>query len=120
VACKAYGRCAVGDVKVTLGFNLPAKYVFHAVGPRWQGGGVGEAKALASCYFRAMQLASDLAIRSIAFPALSCGIYRYPPADAAKIAIETVSAALTTSCVQTVIFTIIEPQLLEIYTNLIR
>ena len=92
-ACLKLGGCETGDVKVTPGFNLPAKYIFHAVGPIWHYGRRGEAEKLRSCYRRAMELANELKIRSIAFPAISCGAFGYPIDEAAAIAISTVGKA---------------------------
>jgi len=94
-ACEKLGGCATGDAKITSGFRLPAKYVIHAVGPVW-GGGAGEEDAqLASCYRTALELAAMHLQASIAYPAISTGIYRFPPGRAARIAVGTVVAELT-------------------------
>ena len=77
-ACAAIGRCPTGEARLTPGFGLPARFVIHAVGPVWRGGGAGEAELLSSAYRSAMQLAADHGLRSIAFPAISTGIYGYP------------------------------------------
>jgi len=92
--CRTLGGCETGSAKITRGCNLPAKYVIHAVGPVYRGGRAGEAKLLAGCYQTAMQLAIENNIRSIAFSAISCGIYGYPLAEAANIAIREVANAL--------------------------
>jgi O-acetyl-ADP-ribose deacetylase (regulator of RNase III) len=89
-ACALLGDCPTGDAKATPGFKLPARWVIHAVGPRWRGGGHGEAELLASCYRRSLVVASELGARSIAFPAISTGIYGYPAADAAEVAVTTI------------------------------
>jgi O-acetyl-ADP-ribose deacetylase (regulator of RNase III) len=89
-ACALLGRCPTGDARATPGFKLPARWVIHAVGPRWRGGGHGEAELLASCYRRSLVVASELGARSIAFPAISTGIYGYPAADAAEVAVTTI------------------------------
>jgi O-acetyl-ADP-ribose deacetylase (regulator of RNase III) len=89
-ACRPLGGCATGDAKVTDGFDLPAPYVIHTVGPVWKGGARGEAELLASCYRRCLVLADELALSSIAFPCISTGVYSYPPAAAARVAVETV------------------------------
>jgi len=93
--CRTLGGCATGDAKITRGYRLPASYVIHAVGPVWRGGDRGEAELLASCYRRSLELAVENSIRSIAFPAISCGIYGYPIDDAARIATDTVRAFLS-------------------------
>jgi O-acetyl-ADP-ribose deacetylase (regulator of RNase III) len=92
--CRTLGGCETGRAKITGGHGLPAKHVIHAVGPVWRGGGHGEAALLASCYREALALADTHAIRTIAFPAISCGIYGYPLGQAAKIAVETVRECL--------------------------
>jgi O-acetyl-ADP-ribose deacetylase (regulator of RNase III) len=90
--CLALGGCATGDAKITQGYRLPARHVIHAVGPVWHGGGDGEDELLASCYRRALEIAKDHQLRSIAFPAISTGIYGFPPERAARIAVEAVTA----------------------------
>ena len=94
-ACQALGGCQTGDAKATPGFGLRARWIIHAVGPRWRGGGKGEADALASCYRRSLEVADELGARSVAFPAISTGIYGYPPEQAARIAVETVRSTPT-------------------------
>ncbi len=86
-ACRELGGCATGDAKATLGFRLPAKWIFHAVGPVWNGGHTGEPELLAGCYRRCLQLAREHGAKSIAFPAISTGIYHYPKGPAAQIAV---------------------------------
>ena len=93
-ACSRIGGCPTGDVRMTPGFRLPARHVIHAVGPRWHGGGRGEAELLASCYRRALELAEQEGLKTIAFPGISTGIYGYPLEDATRIAIVTVAACL--------------------------
>jgi O-acetyl-ADP-ribose deacetylase (regulator of RNase III) len=88
--CEALGGCATGDAKLTRGYRLPARYVIHAVGPVWRGGTHGEADLLASCYQRSLEVAREANCASIAFPAISCGIYRFPADQAVRIAIDTV------------------------------
>jgi O-acetyl-ADP-ribose deacetylase (regulator of RNase III) len=92
--CRKLGGCETGDAKITRGYRLPAKYVIHAVGPVWRGGGRGEPELLASCYRRSLELAVENGVRSIAFPAISCGIYGYPIEQAAEIAVGEVRAFL--------------------------
>ncbi|MDQ4132280.1 MAG: O-acetyl-ADP-ribose deacetylase [Actinomycetota bacterium] len=88
-ACRALGGCSTGDAKATPAFGLPARWVIHAVGPRYRGGTHGEAELLASCYRRALEVADELGAESVAFPAISTGIYGYPAAEAAAIAVST-------------------------------
>jgi O-acetyl-ADP-ribose deacetylase (regulator of RNase III) len=85
--CRSLGGCQTGDAKITRGYRLPAKFVIHAVGPVWYGGARGEDALLASCYRRAVELAAENKCRSIGFPAISTGVYRFPIARAAKIAV---------------------------------
>jgi len=92
--CRTLGGCDTGDAKITAGYNLPARHVIHAVGPIWQGGGSNEAEQLASCYRKSILLAEENGLNSIAFPAISCGIYGYPINQAATIAIEATLSAL--------------------------
>jgi len=94
-ACASLRGCMTGDAKITRGYRLPARYVIHAVGPVWQGGQLGEDALLASCYRRALEIARAESLRSIAFPAISTGIYAFPADRAARIAVETVMAAGT-------------------------
>ena len=94
-ACQELGGCDTGDAKATPGFGLPARWIIHAVGPRWRGGAKGEAELLASCYRRSLEVADELGATSVAFPAISTGIYGYPPEDATRIAIKTVRSADT-------------------------
>jgi len=93
-ACRALGGCAPGDAKITPGFGLLARHVIHTVGPIWQGGQRGEPETLASCYRRSLTLAVEYGLRTIAFPAISCGIYGYPIDDAAAIAVRQVHTVL--------------------------
>lgn len=93
--CKTLGGCATGSAKITRGYKLPAHYVIHAVGPVWHGGSRGEADLLASCYRTALELAAQRRLRSIAFPAISTGVYGFPADRAARIAVGTVVSELS-------------------------
>lgn len=89
-------RCPTGEARITRGFDLPARRVIHTVGPVWRGGGEGEPELLASCYRSSLELAREHGIRSVAFPAISCGVYGYPPERAAEIAVREIRAFLET------------------------
>ncbi len=95
--CKGLGGCAAGDAKITRGYHLPARFVIHTVGPIWQGGDKDEPSLLASCYRRCLRLALENQLKSIAFPAISCGVYGYPIHDACRIAVNTTCNFLKTN-----------------------
>lgn len=104
-ACRALGGCPTGEVRLTPGFALPARAIIHAVGPVWQGGGANEEELLARCYRNAMAVASAERLRSLAFPAISCGVYGFPPERAVPIAVREVREAMTRSAtIERVIF----------------
>jgi O-acetyl-ADP-ribose deacetylase (regulator of RNase III) len=115
-ACTAVSPCPTGQARITPGFRLPARFVVHAVGPVWRGGEAGEPALLASAYRSALQLANDGGLTSIAFPAISTGIYGYPVAAATRVAVTAVRENLATrSSVQTVLFACFSPDVLEAY-----
>jgi O-acetyl-ADP-ribose deacetylase len=93
--CRMLHGCATGDAKITKGYKLPARHVIHAVGPVWHGGGHGEDEALASCYRRAIEIGQARGLASIAFPAISTGVYRFPAERAAGIAVSATVGALS-------------------------
>jgi O-acetyl-ADP-ribose deacetylase (regulator of RNase III) len=95
--CESLGGCATGSAKISRGYRLPARHVIHAVGPVWSGGGEREEELLASCYRTALDLAAVRRLGSLAFPAISTGIYRFPPDRAARIAVGTVASELAAS-----------------------
>ncbi|WP_144393165.1 O-acetyl-ADP-ribose deacetylase [Pleionea sediminis] len=95
--CRTLGGCNTGDAKLTQGYNLPASFIIHTVGPVWDGGDKNEQELLASCYQRCMALAEENDIRSIAFPVISCGAYRFPLELAVSIAVEQVAQFLQNS-----------------------
>lgn len=92
--CRTLNGCETGDAKITKGYDLPAGHVIHTVGPVWHGGGSGERELLASCYRRSLEVASENGCRTIAFPAISTGVYRFPADEAALIAVSTVAETL--------------------------
>jgi O-acetyl-ADP-ribose deacetylase (regulator of RNase III) len=114
-ACRILGGCVTGDAKATPGFRLPAKWVFHTVGPVWNGGTRNEDALLASCYRRCLELARERALKSIAFPAISTGIYGFPSDRAANIAIQTARAHVNDSGVEVVQFVCFNDETLAIY-----
>jgi O-acetyl-ADP-ribose deacetylase (regulator of RNase III) len=114
-ACRKLQGCKTGDAKATPGFRLPAKWVFHAVGPVWNGGDRNEDELLAGCYRRALELAREHTVRSIAFPAISTGIYGFPAERAARIAVDTVRANVDASGVEVVNFVCFDDRTLQIY-----
>jgi O-acetyl-ADP-ribose deacetylase (regulator of RNase III) len=95
-ACRQLGGCQTGDAKLTQGYRLPARFVIHTVGPVWHGGEQGEAALLASCYRRAIEVAAQNGLHTLAFPGISTGVYGYPIARAARIAVATVHTAVQT------------------------
>jgi O-acetyl-ADP-ribose deacetylase (regulator of RNase III) len=92
--CRTLNGCETGQAKITRGYRLPARYVIHTVGPIWQGGDAGEPDLLAACYRNSLQLAAEHGVRTIAFPAISCGVYGYPLDEAARIAVRGVRTFL--------------------------
>jgi O-acetyl-ADP-ribose deacetylase len=105
--CRTLGGCRPGEAKITRGYRLPARFVIHTVGPVWRGGKHGEPEILANCYRNSLQVALGNRIKTIAFPAISCGAYGYPVQEAAQIALETTRDFLATSDeIQKVIFVV--------------
>jgi O-acetyl-ADP-ribose deacetylase (regulator of RNase III) len=118
--CRTLGGCRPGEAKVTGGYNLPARFVIHTVGPVWSGGNRREAEILANCYKHSLRLAIEKGIRSIAFPAISCGAYRYPILQAARIAVETTRNFLTTKDkIDEVVFVLATNEIFEAYQRLL-
>ncbi|TPW31939.1 O-acetyl-ADP-ribose deacetylase [Pararhizobium mangrovi] len=105
VECRGLGGCDTGDAKLTAGYRLPARHVIHTVGPVWKDGAHGEPEKLAACYRRSLKVAYDNGVRTVAFPAISTGFYRFPPERAAVIAVETVAAFLAEAdAIESVVF----------------
>jgi O-acetyl-ADP-ribose deacetylase (regulator of RNase III) len=118
--CRTLGSCATGDAKLTNGYGLPARYVIHTVGPVWHDGTRGEPALLASCYRRSLEVAAATGVRSLAFPSISTGIYGYPIAAAARIAIDTVRVALPQHpTIQEVVFCCFTASDLAVYESLL-
>ena len=115
-ACADIGACATGDAVITPGFRLPARFIVHTVGPVWHGGGQDEPELLASCYRRSLAVAAAAGATSIAFPAISTGIFGYPSDAAARIAVETVLAADQMDLVRLVAF---DPETYDLYEALL-
>lgn len=117
--CRLLGGCKTGDAKITKGYRLPAKYVIHTVGPVWRGGKSGEPDLLASCYRRSLALAEEKGLKSIAFPAISTGIYGYPRRDAAEIAAATVRDSIASgSSLERIVFCCFDAETALIYRQI--
>ena len=114
--CRALGGCPTGEARITKGYRLPAGYVIHAVGPRYRDGRHGEPEQLGGCYRHSLELAVAHDVRTIAFPAISCGIYGYPIPDAARIAVGTVDAFLAAdSSIERVVFACFGAEVLQAF-----
>lgn len=118
--CRKLNGCSTGQSKITKGYNLPAKYIIHTVGPVWTGGDNNERQYLQSCYKTALELAKNYGIKTIAFPAISCGVYHYPIGKACFIAINTVKEFIRKNdCFDKIIFIDINESIVSTYKNLI-
>lgn len=116
--CRLLGGCKTGEAKLTKGYRLPARYIIHTVGPVWRGGDQGEPELLASCYRRSITLARSKALRSIAFPSISTGIFGYPITLAAMTAVQTVRDALAGAPeIDEVVFCCFSPEDLAVYEH---
>ena len=120
-ACAQIGRCPTGEARITPGFDLPAKFVIHAVGPVWHGGTRGEPDLLAGCYRASIELARRHQCRSIAFPAISTGIFGYPPEAAARVAVAASQAATADDALPArVIFVCFGKEMMSVYRKLLE
>ena len=118
---KTLGGCETGAAKISPGFKLPAKWIIHTVGPMWQGGNVNESELLARCYQHSFQLALDNQIKTIAFPAISTGVYGYPIKEASVLALETVVSCLKgDTSIERVEFVLFSPKDYNIYCSALK
>lgn len=118
--CQTLGGCRPGEAKITRGYRLPARFVIHTVGPIWRGGKHGESEMLANCYRSSLQLAVEHGIKTIAFPAISCGVYGYPIRDAAQIAVKITGNFLATvDKIDKVIFVLFGDDIYDAYRQLL-
>lgn len=118
--CRLLHGCKTGDAKLTKGYNLPCTYVIHTVGPVWRGGGHGEAELLASCYRSSLKLAQVHGIRSVAFPSISTGVYRYPVRAAADIAVKTVRDCCAEQAFDRVAWVLFDSHTYEAYAKAVE
>jgi O-acetyl-ADP-ribose deacetylase (regulator of RNase III) len=118
--CRTLGGCRPGEAKITRGYHLPARFVIHTVGPVWRGGKQHESETLANCYRNSLQLAVENGIKTIAFPAISCGAYGYPVPDAAQIALKAARDFLATEdSIDKVIFVLWGEDIYDAYRQLL-
>lgn len=119
--CRSLHGCETGHSKITKGYNLPAKHVIHTVGPVWRGGNNKEAELLKSCYITALDLAKENDIKTIAFPAISCGVYHFPIDEAIKIAIMTIKEYdKKYNCFEKIIFIDLNPKVIQEYKDQLK
>ncbi len=119
--CKTLNGCGTGNAKITKGYQLPAKFVVHTVGPLWAGGNLDESLRLASCYRRSIEVAVENNVKTIAFPNISTGVYGYPKKEAAEIAISTITDLLKKHTeIELVIFCVFDEENYKIYQNLLN
>ena len=118
--CRTLGGCPTGEARLTKGYRLPAKFVIHTVGPVWTGGERSEPELLKSCYQSVFKIARENGIRSLAFPAISCGVYRFPVDRAVKIAVaETVAELISSDAIQKVIFACFGDEIFQAYERVV-
>ena len=120
-ACRDIGGCPTGEARITPGFRLPARYVIHTVGPVWHGGNRGEPELLASCYRNSLLLAADHGLQTLAFPAISCGVYGYPVDAACAVAVSALRSALPeTPGISAVTLCAFDSRVSEAYRRLLK
>jgi O-acetyl-ADP-ribose deacetylase (regulator of RNase III) len=118
--CRLLGGCKPGEAKLTKGYRLPARYIIHTVGPVWRGGAYGEADVLASCYRRSLEVASAHGVKTIAYPSISTGIYKYPIEAASAVAVESVCRLLDIpSSIEEIAFCCFSCNDLEVYQSVL-
>jgi len=117
--CRTLGGCRPGEAKITRGYNLPARFIIHTVGPVWSGGTRGEGEVLANCYRNSLRLAVENGIKTIGFPAISCGAYRYPISKAAQIALDATREFLASENIDKVNFVAMNDEIFEAYRRLL-
>jgi O-acetyl-ADP-ribose deacetylase (regulator of RNase III) len=118
--CRSLGGCKVGEAKLTKGYQLPARFIIHTVGPVWRGGKNGEPELLASCYRKSLAIAAKQEVKSIAFPSISTGVYGYPIELAARVAVETVCDVVRKSSkIEEIIFCCFSQSDLDVYESLL-
>ena len=119
--CRGIGGCPTGQARITRGYRLPAKFIIHTVGPIWRGGEHGEPELLASCYRCSLALAREHECATVAFPAISCGVYRYPLAEAARLSLETVQRELRAHPMpHRVKWVMFDPEVFDAWTDVYR
>jgi O-acetyl-ADP-ribose deacetylase len=116
--CRTLGGCPTGEARITKGYRLPARYVIHTVGPVYRDGRHGEPELLASCYRTSLALAAEHDIRTLAFPAISCGVYGYPPEEAVEVAVRECRAGLERhGAIEQITFACFDERMLELYSS---
>lgn len=118
--CRTLNGCKTGEAKITGGYRLPARFVIHTVGPVWQGGNANEDALLASCYRNCMRIAAEKQFRTMAFPAISTGVYRFPVERATRIAVTTVMETIGDTMLAEVIFCCFSEDILAVYREALR
>ena len=118
--CKTLGGCEVGEAKITRGYDLKARHVIHTVGPVWDGGDKGEAALLESCYKSCLGIAGSMGLRSIAFPAISCGAYRFPIRSAAEIIIRVLKSELESSSLQEILLVLFDSKIEKEFVSVLK